>query len=273
MYAGLEALRFVLATADPRAAAPAIDELREAILAASGVQLEPHFVTTYAELEEALSDGQSIAWTPPLVACDLITGNAGAPLVTIGRHGMTSYHSVLLTQAASPFLKLEDLAAARAGWVSKLSAAGYVIPRLYLRSLGFEPRRMFATDVFLGSHARVAVALQAGEIDVAATFATTRPVDRRLEIPERFGDARVLAAAGPIPGDVIFSGAAVHPRMRDRVKGAFLSVHVPRDGALARFMNVDRFEVTMLGHFDLLRRWRASGTHSSPPPPLEPQRG
>jgi phosphonate transport system substrate-binding protein len=259
-------VRFAL-FADPRDARPAFDEMAAFVQASTELRLTPVFVSSYAGLSQALEHGAcDAAWSPPIVAQGLLASAIGKPLVAVGRRGRTSYFAVLVARGdAPPAEGLRGLAQARIGWVSKLSAAGYVVPSLYLRSLGIEPDEIFAEQSFLGSHDAVARALDEGVIDVAATYATIAPAGRTLVLPSRVNaGARILAAAGPIPGDVIFAAAPLNTRTRGALRGAFLLMQVPEDGPLAQLMSVDRFEVPTLDHFETLRRWRIRALESEP---------
>jgi ABC-type phosphate/phosphonate transport system substrate-binding protein len=74
----------------------------------------------------------------------------------------------------------------------------------------------------------------------------------------------VLAAAGPIPGDVIFASTSLDPRASEVLRGSLLRMNVSDGSALRELMDVDRFEVPSLAHFDTLRRWRERAIASEP---------
>jgi phosphonate transport system substrate-binding protein len=230
------------------------------------MELEALFVSSYAGLAQALEHGAcDAAWSPPLVAQGLLATGIGKPLVTVGRGGRTSYYSVILARKGREAIGAQALAGARMGWVSKLSAAGYVVPALYLRSLGIEPNEIFVEQSFLGSHAAVVRALDEERVDLGATYATIARGGRTLVLPDGSpAGARVVTAAGPIPGDVIFAASQLEVSAREALRGAFLSIEVRGEGALARLMNVDRFEVPTLDHFETLRRWRVRAVESEP---------
>ena len=258
-------IRFAL-FADPVDARPAFDEMAGALRDRAGMSLEAVFVSSYAGLAQTLESGAcDAAWSPPLVAQGLLASAVGKPLVTVGRGGRTSYYSVLVAPSGPDAVGLRSLARTHVGWVSKLSAAGYVVPCLYLRSLGLEPDELFAKQSFLGSHDQVLRALETGEIDVAATYATIARAGRALVLSDRAPrGARVVTAAGPIPGDVIFAASHLGVAVREALRGGFLSVDVREDGPLARLMSVDRFEVPALDHFETLRRLQVRAVQSEP---------
>ncbi len=265
----MRAIRFAL-FADPKEARPAFDEMALAIHEGSGLTLEPIFVSSYAGLGQALENAAcDAAWSPPIVAQGLLASDVGKPIVAVGRGGRTSYYAVLLARGGADAIGIRALAHARIGWVSKLSAAGYVVPSLYLRSLGFELETLFEAQSFLGSHDRVLRALEEGSIDLGATYATVTPIGRTLVLPERAPTgSRVVVAAGPIPGDVIFAAAHLAVGAREALRCAFLALQVRPDGELAQLMNVDRFEAPQLDHFEKLARWHRRAIESEPRIPV-----
>lgn len=142
----------------------------------------------------------AVVWAPSLVARDLIEARVASPIAVVVRPvvGPPSPHASIL--AGRPAIEtLADIAGARVGWVSRLSATGYRVPRLYLESFGLDLGRLFASERFYGSHGAVARALLDGEIDVAATHSG------RLREAIEGGTARALTSIGPIPGDVILA--------------------------------------------------------------------
>jgi ABC-type phosphate/phosphonate transport system substrate-binding protein len=136
------AMRFgfgIVATED--AGAPAMADLREAVQRVSPVELEPQFFEGYDPLARALDSGAcAFAWTPPFVAHQLARTGAAQPVAAIGRKAGTSYYTALVTPEGSAIATVDDLAGARVGWVSRISAAGYVFARLHLRSLGVDTK-------------------------------------------------------------------------------------------------------------------------------------
>lgn len=258
-------IRFAM-FADPVEARAAFDELASGLRDSAALTLEPIFVSSYAGLAQTLEVGAcDAAWSPPMVAQGLLAAGTGKPIAAVGRGGRTSYYAVLLARCGTGPVGVHTFSGAHVGWVSKLSAAGYVIPTLYLRSLGLEPDELFAKQSFLGSHDRVLRALEDDEVDVAATYATVARGGRALSLPEGTpSSAKLVTAAGPIPGDVIFAAAHMGLAVREALRGAFLALQIRDDGPLARLMNVDRFEVPALDHFETLRRWQVRAVESEP---------
>jgi phosphonate transport system substrate-binding protein len=248
-------LRLAIA-AKPASAVKAFSELRAGVALSCGVRLEAVYLPNYPALFQAVDLEPSwAAWVPPLVARDLGRTSGTVPLVVAARHGATTYYSALAVGRGSPVRRVAELRGKRVGWVSKLSAAGYVVPRLYLQSLGLDVEGLFGAEEFHGTHERLSDALVFGEADVIATHAAFDPARRSFVLPARAGGARLLATAGPIPGDVILAGREVPSDVRERLRSGLLALRPLPNGHLRRFLAVDRFEIATVDHFEPLARW------------------
>jgi phosphonate transport system substrate-binding protein len=244
--------------ASSEAAGAGAAELCAAVAHVSPLQIDTVVVADYEALTDALRRGRcDLAWTPPLLAHGWIRNEGAAGLVAVGRKGGVTYHTALVVAESSAATSLQDLAGARAGWVSKLSAAGYVFPRLLLRSHDIEPAKHFSRETLYGSHDAVAHALASGEADVIASYAAPNRVTRAVEPRDIGVPVRVIASAGPIPGDVILATKDLSKEARIAVTRALLGLQVQPGGALDRLMNAMRFEPLPHKHFELLDRWLA----------------
>src|SRR6185436_19670290 len=106
---------------------------------------------SYAELARALSSGQAeIGWTPPLVGAR-IEASGGRALVRVVRGGSSTFRAAIVCQKGKP-VDPSNLFGMRAVWVDRESTAGYLLPRAWVRSLGFDPDKVFASERFAGSH-------------------------------------------------------------------------------------------------------------------------
>ncbi len=259
-------IRLAIAGAVDDGTQAAFDELRRAVHRAGGVELAPLFVPTYAALYETMAAGLAqLAWAPPLVARDLERGQIAHPIAAAMRFDETIYYSAIVVLASSPIVHVGDLETARThiGWVSKLSAAGYVVPRAFLRAQGLEPSRVFASESLWGTHTSVLAALVEGEIDVAATYAAVRgnaTMTAETKVP-----TRLLATAGPIPGDVIVVGDDVEAGHAEAIAAAFARASLAADGPVRKLMNVARFTLASPDHLMPLARWADRASDVAPP--------
>lgn len=220
-----------------------------------GPALVARFVPSYAALYETLTAGEAeAAWAPPLVARDFVRAELAQPIVVATRNDEVSYYSALVVPLSSRLLYLGDLAQSRIGWVSKLSAAGYVVPRWFLQSAGYRLDSLFASEELIGSHAGLGEALALSKIDVAATYASVRGeafITADLGMP-----LRILGIAGPIPGDVIVARRDLAPETRDALVRALVQGRF-EPHVLRKLMNTERFAPAPANHLEPLSEWEA----------------
>jgi ABC-type amino acid transport substrate-binding protein len=222
----------------------ALIDLRDTVLERCGLRLSPVRLASAALLPEILERvPDAVAWASSATAFALAHTHSAFPLVIASRqNGSRPRTSVLL---AHPNVEsLVDLAARRAGWVSRFSVTGYHLPKLYLESFGVEVETLFRTQRFCGSHDAAIDALALGEVDAIATDS------RRLEGVLARAPVRVLASVGPVPADVVVPGPAVPAELRAKLARGLESL---RTGSIS-------FQPMREGHFDL---FEILGRHAS----------
>ncbi len=209
-------------------------DMFEAIQRQTGLQTSPARLPSAALLPQILERSPDVvAWAPSSVAFVLDRLRLAAPLLTVVRAGTGQRSSILVARRGIE--GLADLTGRRVGWVSRFSATGYEVPRLYLGSFGVEPDKLFATQRFFGSHTAVAEALARGEVDVIATHS------RALRYVFERTPARILVSIGPVPSDVIAAGVDVPANVRQRLARGM------------RALRIQSFEFAPVGegHLDL----------------------
>ena len=206
----------------------------------------------YHRLLEALEMGDvDVAWLPPILAGLAVARGRVLPIALPVRDGAAFYSTALFTRNDSPLRSIADLRGARVAWVDRRSAAGYLVIRAHLRSIGADLDRMFAADQFLGAHDAVARAVLDGDADVGATFVHFDPESGR---PVRAGwrdlNMRILEHAGPIPSDVVAIGTHVPEATRAAIQKAFVE---PKEAALraaaCALFNAEGFLAPEFAHF------------------------
>jgi len=182
-----------------------VDALAKLVGEHAGFDVERHEAASYEALATGVREGRiDVAWLPPIVFVRL--GEAVTPLGSILRAGKSAYEAALVVRADSKIRSIEALRGNRAGWVDPWSAAGFVLPRVKLALLGIDPRTVFRTETFHGSHRGAIKALLEGACDVAGTYAradATGKVEAGAWSEIEGADVRVLATFGAIPPDVI----------------------------------------------------------------------
>ncbi len=252
----------MVATTNPIECRIALEGFCEALSEATGLYVQGIGDWNYDSLMQALEAGEvDFAWLPPLVAMRA-TGRARiVPLVLPVRNGASSYMTALFTKPDGVVRKISDLKGVRAAWVDRQSAAGYIVLRAHLRSLGINLDDAFGENRFYGSHGEVARAVFDGEADVGATFVYVEP-DKSNPTGERvlragWGDrsVHVITRAGPIPSDVMAASVRVPVATMRLVQRALTSKDdTPvRRTALALF-GAEGFVVALSEHLDPLRK-------------------
>lgn len=245
-----------------------LDALGRAIGAA--VVLLP--VHSYAALAHAVDGGAAdLVWAPPIVALDLVSWRSASVIAAVVRGGSTAYPSVLVTRRGGRVRDVADLVDARIAWVSRLSAAGFVVPSMHLESLGLPSSSFLGSQTFVRGHRAALEAVDEGRADVAACYAR-RLRHGAMSLPHEGSDFRVLAVAGWVPSDVVMASARVPVSLAAAI-GAALS-RMTREGIepLSDFLDTERFAIADDAHLDDLRamttRARVGRVASEAPPSI-----
>jgi phosphonate transport system substrate-binding protein len=230
-----------------------LDEFCAALAAATGLPVEPVGVWYYHRLLEAMDVGHvDVAWLPPILAANAMIRGLAVPFALPVRGGVTSYSTALFAREDSPIHDVRDLVGARAAWVDRQSASGYLLIRAHLRAIGVDLERAIVADRFTGSHEEVAQAVIDGSADVGASFVHLDPADDR-PLRAAWGDARVrvLAHAGPIPADVIARSRRLDDRSQRRIEHALVAGLSPRLRDASRvLLGAEGFALPRPGHLD-----------------------
>lgn len=223
------------------------------------MDVQPHLLETFDELVRGVVEGRFDAvWAPPLVAVDLEEGSAARSIAVVERSMRAGYYCALFVNPKSPIRKVEDLKGARAGWVSKDSASGYVVPRWHLRSAGHDLNVLFGEQRFYGGHDAVTRAVLEGEVDTGASHVGLDVVSHELSHAPWIhmglspGAVRVILLVGPIPGDVLMVSSRVSQAAARSLTGALLSMG-PANEARSLF-EASRFEPVADGHLSMMRK-------------------
>ncbi|MDB4934493.1 MAG: hypothetical protein JWP87_1465 [Labilithrix sp.] len=199
-----------------------VDRLTTMMAAHVGVEVSRFDALTYEALATEVREGRvDVAWLPPIVFVRL--ADAVTPLGSIMRDGKSAYEAALVVRSDSKLRTIDGLRGTRAGWVDPWSAAGFVLPRVKLALLGVDPRTIFRTETFHGSHRAAMKALAEGACDVAGTYAQA-DADGKVTAGAwseiEGADVRVLATFGAIPPDVIGVREGYPAELREKVLDA-----------------------------------------------------
>lgn len=212
-----------------------LDELCSALGSALGLKASGLGVWHYHRLLEALEMGDiDVAWLPPILAAQAAARGRVLPIALPVRDGAAFYSTALFTRPGSRWKSAADLQGARAAWVDRRSAAGYLVIRAHLRKKGIDLDKAFGADQFHGAHDAVARAVHEGDADVGATFAHFDPASGAL-LRGGWGalPVHVIDHAGPIPADVLAVGTHVPEELQRAIQAALVGGSDARLGAAA----------------------------------------
>ncbi|MRG96442.1 phosphate/phosphite/phosphonate ABC transporter substrate-binding protein [Polyangium spumosum] len=252
----------VVLTSDPEGSRASLAAFCEELSAATGLEVQGLGGWNYNTLLEALETGEvDLGWLPPLVAMRATSRARVLPIALPVRNGASSYMTALYAPSTSPIRELADLQGLRAAWVDRQSAAGYIVLRAHLRSIGVDLDRAFRDNLFFGSHGAVARAVMQGDADVGATFVHVEP-DPSHPRGERvvragWGDAavHVITSAGPIPADVMAASVRVPVAVMRKVQRALVGSGESALGRAARALfGAEGFVVALSEHLDPLAK-------------------
>jgi phosphate/phosphite/phosphonate ABC transporter binding protein len=203
------------------------------------VELTPRAFATYDDLTQAMFRGEiDLEWLPPIPFLALADRRSIAVLASVRK---APYRSAILVAAGSPLRRPESLVGARAAWVDRHSASGFVLPRIKLARAGLDPGTAFAAEKFHGSHEAVVQAVVSGEADFGATWAQATP-PRNVTGPWSStvleAGVRVLSVSGSIPPDVIAARADLAPTARKAIVASLKTIY---DEKQARWLVRDVF--------------------------------
>jgi phosphonate transport system substrate-binding protein len=246
-----------IASTDPGPTRALLEGFCTALSAASKLRVTAVGVGHYHTLLDAIEKGEvDVAWLPPILASLATARGQVVPIALPVRNGFCCYSTALFTREESSLHSPRDLAGSRAAWVDKQSAAGFLLIRAHLKSLGVDLARAFGAEQFLGSHSAVSRAVMAGDADVGATFVYLDPkslgaMGHIAPVNAGWGTARVriLAHAGPIPSDVIAVSARMGHTLRTQLQRMLVygQSAVVRQAASALF-GAEGFQAPMLEH-------------------------
>lgn len=271
----------IVLTTDPSTTRALLDRFCYALGQATGLDVEPRGVLPSQQLLQELGEGElHLVWLPPIMALRATANEHVVPLALPVRAGASLYRATLFVRPDSPVRSVADLRGARAAWVDRQSATGYLIIRAHLEAQGVKLGEAFGSDSFLGTHEDVAQAVLDGEADVGASYVyldegATGDVVLRAGWGE--ADVHVVTKTGPIPADIIASDSRVPAEVQQTVQRALIDEQTPElSEATRELLAADGFIAPTAEHLEPLRRLLgslkdATGTpHSLFPPPPRP---
>jgi phosphonate transport system substrate-binding protein len=218
------ATRSVITPRPAERTAQHLDAFCRALGAALNRTAVPETVDSYPALVDAMHAGKlDLAWLPPVVALRAASVGRALPVAMPVRHGVSSFHTALFARKGTKLHELRDIFGARAAWVDRSSAAGYLVIRAALRSKGLGFENAFASEAFVGSHDAVAKAVTKGEADVGATYVYVNADGSIWRAGWGDADVQMITKVGPIPSDLIAASANMPRELLCEIQRAIVS--------------------------------------------------
>lgn len=160
-------------------------------------------------------------------------------LLTVLRHGSSTYQSQYIVKAGSPIKKIEDLAGKKIAFVDPASTSGYLLPLKTLKDKNIEPKE----TMFAQKHDNVVSMVYQGQVDAGATFYSPPSKDDKGK--EQIEDARrlvltqypdvekkvvILSLSEPIPNDPIIFRKEMPEEMKTKIVDAMISFVSTEEG-------------------------------------------
>lgn len=209
-------------------------DLGAALSEALDARIEVRAEASYAALRDrVLAREVALAWLPPALYVKTQRAGAIGAVLRAERLAGASYQGAIFVRDDAAVHAASELAGKRIAWVDPDSCAGYLFPRLALRSAGLDPDACFASESFLESHSLVVGAVASGACDAGATYvqlAEASDPGKGLAIAgwTAFADAssmRAVIVSASIPSDAVCIGAAVAGDVREKWRVVLGSAH------------------------------------------------
>jgi len=200
----------------------------------TGLYFKTNVATEYAGVIEALrakppsAHMASLATFAYVMAADL--GCAEAALVSV-RSGKATYNGQIIARTDRGINSIPDLKGKTFARPDPLSASGWIIPMLTLRSKGIVPEKEMKI-VDAGSHDSVVAAVYNGDVDAGACY-----VDARTRIEKEHPDVmekiKVLEVTIEIPNDGVQFIPSMPKELRAKIVKALLDIAATEEGKKA----------------------------------------
>jgi phosphonate transport system substrate-binding protein len=115
------------------------------------------------------------------------------------------YHAAIVVRADSKISSIKQLKGKTFAFVDEKSGSGYLIPEVYFKKMGIDPKTYFKETVFSGNHAASVALLNDKKVDAIATYANdktgTSGAWNVADLPTPSPKVKVLWISEPIPND------------------------------------------------------------------------
>lgn len=155
---------------------------------------------------------------------------------------LETYNSYIIANRKSGITSIDDLANnshnITFAFVNTASTSGNLIPRGYLLSQGIDPDEDFKGTLFSGGHDNTIDAVLSGNVIDAGAVASMTYRNYFEDDNSSENDIVILWESDPIPTDPISVRGDMDPVLKEKIKEAFLEMHVKSPETFENFMEV-----------------------------------
>jgi phosphonate transport system substrate-binding protein len=224
--------------------------LRDYLAAKLGRDVDLVIPTNYNATVEALGNGSlDFAYLGGLTYVKAHALYGVVPLVQ--RNSDRQFHSLFITQTASPINALKDLRGKKFAFGDINSTSGHLMPFYALTQAGLDPDKDLSYR-YTGNHPATAKAVESGVVDAGAMDESVyhAMVDANQLDKSK---VRVFVTTPPFLDYVWVARKDAAPADRAAFSNAFLSLHAPGDAAVLDILRGTAFVRANDAEYDLLR--------------------
>jgi phosphonate transport system substrate-binding protein len=225
--------------------------LRDYLSKAMGQPVELIIPTNYNATVEALgNDTLDFAYLGGLTYIKAHARYGVVPIVQ--READRQFHSLFITQSASPIQLLRDLKGRTFAFGDINSTSGHLMPFEALRHTGLDADKDLKFR-YTGSHPATAKAVEAGAVEAGALDESVYKAmlkDAKLDGAK----VRVFFTTPPFVDYVWVARKQVDESLRDKFGRAFLNLQQGRDDRILTILRGDKYVRATDDEYDLLRR-------------------
>ena len=194
-----------------------------------GIPVKLQIATDYAGVITAMQFKHiDLAYFGPKSYVDAAQrANAEAFAMQLGPDGNKGYHSVIITQKASPIQNIEDTRGKVFAFTDPNSTSGTLVPKIYfVKELKIQPDQYFSKVIYAGNHEAATLALKAGKVDAASTndLNLMRGNGKSWNTDQDF---RILWQSALIPNSPMAFRKDIPESLKEAIKQAFTSFTDP----------------------------------------------